>query len=441
MQSVKRIVQKAENGSLTAAVIGLGYVGLPLALALADAGVKVIGVDVDPSKIRILSQGESYLTTAPSKRVAAAIASNRLVATTDHAAVASADATLIAVPTPLGAGRNPDMQFVETTVRAIAPHLKKGSLLSLESTVYPGATRETVLPILKAAGHEPGRDILVSYAPEREDPGNSNFALADIPKVLAGFNAASQEAANAVYRLISPSIREVSSLETAEAVKITENVFRAVNIALVNELKHIYGKMGVDIFEVVDAAATKPFGYMPFYPGPGLGGHCIPIDPFYLAWRARQLDTEARFVELAGEINSRQPEIVVETLERALKLHAGIELEGASVLMIGIAYKKNVNDLRESPGLEVMSLLRRAGAKAEYHDPWTPSVGLTRQYPELAGLASVPMEGLGKFEAAVIITDHDDIDYELLAAEIPLIVDSRGVYRNLDGRAAKIIRA
>jgi UDP-N-acetyl-D-glucosamine dehydrogenase len=298
-----------------------------------------------------------------------------------------------------------------------------------------------VLPILEAAGHEPGRDILVSYAPEREDPGNSNFALADIPKVLAGFDAASQEAANAVYRLISPSIREVSSLETAEAVKITENVFRAVNIALVNELKHIYGKMGVDIFEVVDAAATKPFGYMPFYPGPGLGGHCIPIDPFYLAWRARQLDTEARFVELAGEINSRQPEIVVETLERALKLHAGIELEGASVLMIGIAYKKNVNDLRESPGLEVMSLLRRAGAKAEYHDPWTPSVGLTRQYPELAGLASVPMEGLGKFEAAVIITDHDDIDYELLAAEIPLIVDSRGVYRNLDGRAAKIIRA
>jgi UDP-N-acetyl-D-glucosamine dehydrogenase len=214
-----------------------------------------------------------------------------------------------------------------------------------------------------------------------------------------------------------------------------------VNIALVNELKHIYGKMGVDIFEVVDAAATKPFGYMPFYPGPRLGGHCIPIDPCYLAWRARQLDTEARFVELAGEINSRQPEIVVETLERALKLHAGIELEGASVLMIGIAYKKNVNDLRESPGLEVMSLLRQAGAKAEYHDPWTPSVGLTRQYPELAGLASVSMEGLGKFEAAVIITDHDDIDYELLAAEIPLIVDSRGVYRNLDGRAAKIIRA
>jgi UDP-N-acetyl-D-glucosamine dehydrogenase len=214
-----------------------------------------------------------------------------------------------------------------------------------------------------------------------------------------------------------------------------------VNIALVNELKHIYGKMGVDIFEVVDAAATKPFGYMPFYPGPGLGGHCIPIDPFYLAWRARELDTEARFVELAGEINSRQPEIVVETLERALKLHAGIELEGASVLMIGIAYKKNVNDLPESPGLEVMSLLRRAGAKAEYHDPWTPSVGLTRQYPELVGLASVPMEGLGNFEAAVIITDHDDIDYELLAAEIPLIVDSRGVYRNLYGRAAKIIRA
>lgn len=415
--------------------------GLPLALALADAGVKVIGVDIDPSKIRILNQGESYLTTAPSKQVAAAIASNRLMATTDHTAVASADAILIAVPTPLGAGRNPDMQFVETTVREIAPHLKKGSLLSLESTVYPGATRDTVLPILEAAGYEPGKDILVSYAPEREDPGNNNFALADIPKVLAGFDAASQEAASAVYRLISPSIREVSSLETAEAVKITENVFRAVNIALVNELKHIYGKMGVDIFEVVDAAATKPFGYMPFYPGPGLGGHCIPIDPFYLAWRARQLDTEARFVELAGEINSRQPEIVVETLERALKLHAGIELEGASVLMIGIAYKKNVNDLRESPGLEVMSLLRRAGAKAEYHDPWTPSVGLTRQYPELAGLASVPMEGLGKFEAAVIITDHDDIDYELLAAEIPLIVDSRGVYRNLDGRAAKIIRA
>jgi UDP-N-acetyl-D-glucosamine dehydrogenase len=441
MQSFKRIAQKAETGALTVAVIGLGYVGLPLALALAEAGVTVIGVDIDPSKIDHLKSGKSYLSTALPQRIAAAIAAGRLTATTNHSAVAEADATLIAVPTPLGPGRTPDMQFVERTVKEIAPHLANGSLLSLESTVYPGATRACVLPLLEIAGRQPGVDILVAYAPEREDPGNSDYSIKDIPKILAGLDTASLEAARAVYRLISPSLREVSSLEAAEAVKITENVFRAVNIALVNELKDIYGRMSVDIFEVIDAAATKPFGYMPFYPGPGLGGHCIPIDPFYLSWRARELNTPARFVELAGEINSRQPKAVVQALQGALNLNGGKALNGASVLIVGIAYKKNVNDIRESPGLEVMSLLLKAGAKVDYHDPWTDVIGKTRQYPELSGLASTPLDILNKYEAAVIVTDHDAVDYERLASEIPLIVDSRGVYRDLNKRAAKIVRA
>lgn len=433
MTPVEQILAKIEAGRLTVAVIGLGYVGLPLALAFAEAGVDVIGVDIDPAKPRALLAGESYLSSASAERVRVAVASGRLTATGDYARVAHADAVLIAVPTPLGRGRTPDMQFVEATVRAVAPHLRAGALLSLESTVYPGATREVVLPLLEAAGRKPGQNVLVSFAPEREDPGNPRYGIKDIPKVLGGLDAPSLAAAVAVYGLVAPSLTPVSSLETAEAVKITENVFRAVNIALVNELKGIYAKMGVDMFEVVEAAASKPFGYMPFYPGPGLGGHCIPIDPFYLSWRARELDTAARFVELAGEINAAQPLAVVQALAAALSRHRGQALRGASILTMGVAYKKNVNDIRESPGLEILALLEDAGATAIFHDPHVPTIGQTRRYPKLAGRASLSLTALPKIDAAVIVTDHDGVDYRGLAAIAPLIVDTRGVYRAMTG--------
>ncbi len=440
MDSADRIVAKAAAGELCVAVVGLGYVGLPLALAFVEAGARVVGVDIDPEKAKRILAGESYLTTANAGRVAAALATGRLDATTDHAAVARADAVLLAVPTPLGPGRTPDMSFVESTVAAVAPHLAPGALLSLESTVYPGATREAALPLLAAAGRRPGVDVLVTYAPEREDPGNARYAIADIPKVVAGLDDASLRAAEAVYGLVAPAIVPVSSLETAEAVKITENVFRAVNIALANELKAVYARMGVDMYEVVDAAATKPFGYMPFYPGPGLGGHCIPIDPFYLAWRARALDVPTRFVELAGEINSAQPEAVVRTLADALSRSAGKALHGARILVLGVAYKPDVNDTRESPGLEIMRLLADAGAAVAFHDPHVRQIGRIRRHPELEGAASVPLDNLEAFDAAIVVTDHTAVDYDRIGARAPLIIDARGVYRNRNV-AATVVRA
>ncbi len=435
------IAQKAADRTLQVAVVGLGYVGLPLALAFAARGVNVLGLDIDPDKPKRLLAGESYLTTAPATAVQAALASGCFDASTDMARARAADAVLIAVPTPLAAGRQPDMGFVERTVESLAPHLKPGALLSLESTVYPGATRDCVLPILEAAGRTPGQDILVSYAPEREDPGNAAYAISDIPKVLAGLDAPSLDAAKAVYGLVSPKLTPVSSLETAEATKITENVFRAVNIALVNELKGVYAAMGVDVFEVVDAAATKPFGYMPFYPGPGLGGHCIPIDPFYLAWRAEALGLPTRFVELAGEINAAQPAGVVTALAEALSQKSRMALNGARVLVLGVAYKKNVNDIRESPGLEILDMLRARGADASYHDPFVPEIGKTRRHPGLAGMCSTPLDHLSNFDAALVIADHQDVDYPGIAKSIPVIIDSRGVYRQWPELAEKITRA
>lgn len=435
------IVRKAADKSLKVAVVGLGYVGLPLALAFAARGVNVLGLDIDPSKPQRLLAGESYLTTAPTERVQAAVASGCLDAASDMARAREADAVLIAVPTPLGAGREPDMGFVERTAASLAPHLAPGALLSLESTVYPGATRACVLPILEAAGKTPGQDVLVAYAPEREDPGNADFAISDIPKVLAGLDAASLKAAEAVYGLVSPRLTLVSSLETAEATKITENVFRAVNIALVNELKGVYAAMGVDVFEVVDAAATKPFGYMPFYPGPGLGGHCIPIDPFYLAWRAEALGLPTRFVELAGEINAAQPAAVVAALADALSRKSKLAINGARVLVLGVAYKKNVNDIRESPGLEILDMLRARGADAQYHDPYVPEIGPTRRHPSLAGMRSVPLDALDAFDAALVIADHGGVDYRRIAEMIPVTVDTRGVYRQWPDIADRITRA
>jgi UDP-N-acetyl-D-glucosamine dehydrogenase len=435
------ILAKAATGTLTVAVVGLGYVGLPLALAFAEAGAEVIGIDIDPDKpIKILA-GESYLTSAPSARIRAAVSRGTFITTTDHARAKDAHAVLIAVPTPLGPGRTPDMHFVEETVTALAPHLANGCLLSLESTVYPGATREIVLPLLEAAGLRPGLDVLVAYAPEREDPGNAQYNIADIPKVVAGLDAPSLAAAKVVYGLVAPILTTVSSLETAEAVKITENVFRAVNIALVNELKGIYADMDIDMFEVVDAAASKPFGYMPFYPGPGLGGHCIPIDPFYLAWRARELGRAARFVELAGDINAAQPVAVVNALAAALSLNRRKALNGATVLVLGVAYKRNVNDIRESPALEIIDLLRAAGADVAYHDPFVPEIGRTRGHPTLAGLKSVALNDLGRFDAAILVTDHDDIDYVAIGSALPIIVDTRGIYRGHPDVAAIIVRA
>lgn len=436
----EKLIDKIRSRDASAAVVGLGYVGLPLALAYVDAGYRVIGYDVDGDKIASLQAGSSYIGDVADEQVAAAVARGAFAPTTDPARLGEADVVAICVPTPLTADKEPDLSFLADTAETLSARLRPGQLVVVESTVYPGATRELVLPILKKSGLAAGRDFWLAFSPERVDPGNKAFPLKEIPTVVGGLDAAAAELAAAFYEPVVSEVIKVSSAEAAEMSKLLENTYRAVNIALVNELKVICDKMGLDAFEIIEAAASKPYGFQKFAPGPGVGGHCIPLDPYYLAWRARQFGHESRFVELAGRVNDEMPEYVVSRLEGALGAR-GLKLAGARVLVLGVAYKANVDDLRESPALVIIDLLRKRGADVAYHDPYAPALPKTRKYD--FGLASTPLdaETLKDYDAVVVTTDHTGVDYDMVFREARLVVDARGVARRLGYTGDNVVTA
>ncbi len=411
------------------AIIGLGYVGLPLALQFARSGVRVLGLDIDAKKVSALNAGRSYIQHIAAGEIKKLVRAKKFSASTDFAEIKNVAAILICVPTPLKKNRAPDLSFVLNTGKSIAPHLQRGQLVVLESTTYPGTTENELRAILeKHSGLKAGKDFHLAFSPEREDPGNPQSKVADIPKVIGGYTPACLAAAEKVYARAIRTLVPVANCRTAEATKLLENVFRGVNIALVNELKGVYAAMGIDVWEVIAAAKTKPFGFMPFYPGPGLGGHCIPIDPFYLAWRARQVGQETRFVELAGEINRAMPEKVIARVVNALASQKKT-LRGTRILILGLAYKANVDDDRESPSYVLMNLLKARGAKVFYHDPHVPVIRKTREHPQWAGTKSVKWSRkiISAFDAVLISTAHDVVNYQQLVEWSPLIVDTRNV--------------
>ncbi|MEW9613610.1 nucleotide sugar dehydrogenase [Shinella sp. S4-D37] len=434
-----RIAQRTAK----AGVIGLGYVGLPLAAAAAKAGFTTIGFDIDRAKVEMLNAGRSYIDAVGSDELAAHVAGGRFTASDDFDRLGECDVIAIAVPTPLSRQREPDLGFVVATAEAIAARLRPGQLVVLESTTWPGTTEEVLKPILERGGLASGRDFFLAFSPEREDPGNANFRTVTIPKIVAGEGEEASALVKAFYGAVVEKVVAVSSPKVAEAVKITENVFRAVNIALVNELKVVYDAMGIDVWEVIDAAATKPFGYMPFYPGPGLGGHCIPIDPFYLTWKSREFGLPTRFIELAGEINVAMPRYVVSRLEQALDRTQKVSLGSATVLILGLAYKKNVSDIRESPSLELMEILAKRGTEVLFHDPFVDSIPKTRAYGHFAGRPSTALsaEQLSSVDAVVVATDHDALDYRLVAESARLIVDTRNAFARRGIEGSNIVKA
>lgn len=412
-------------------IIGQGYVGLPLAICCAEQGFSVIGFDKDPTKVDALERGECYIKHLDGTRLKAVRESQRYIASTDFRRLAEADILIICVPTPLSPQREPDMRFVEATARAIRATLRPGQLVVLESTTYPGTTDELVRGILEDSSDlRSGRDFFLAFSPEREDPGNPDFSTSTIPKVVGGVDEVSGDLAQLFYDAVVAKTVRVSSARVAEATKLTENIFRGVNIALVNELKVVYDRMGIDVWEVLDAASTKPFGFMRFNPGPGWGGHCIPLDPFYLSWKAREYGVPPKFIELAGEINVEMPDYVIGKLQGALNEREK-SVKGSRVLVLGLAYKKDIDDPRESPAFEIIDHLLKLGANVSYHDPYVPKAPSMRSWPDLPAMTSVPLtaENLRGFEAVVLVTDHSAVDYELVAAEAALIVDTRGVYR------------
>lgn len=424
-------------------VIGLGYVGLPISLAAIHAGLHVVGFDIDPEKPKLISEGESYLRHIPSDEIEKAWRTDRLQATSDFSRLSEPDAILICVPTPLTAHLEPDLSFVKATTEVIAQHLRPGQIVILESTTYPGTTEDVLKPILETSGLKAGVDFHLAFSPEREDPGNANFNTSTIPKVVGADEPGSREIATAVYENFVDTVVPVSSSRVAESVKLTENIFRAVNIALVNELKLVYDPMGVDVWEVIDAAKTKPFGFMPFYPGPGLGGHCIPIDPFYLTWKAREYGIATRFIELAGQINSSMPEHVVSKLALALDMHQRKGLNGSRILIAGIAYKKNVDDMRESPALRLIELLEARGAETHYFDPYVPVIPQTREHAALAHRQSVTWSTdlAANYDAVLIVTDHDGVDYGAMLQNAKLVVDTRNACRKAGHDADNLVHA
>jgi UDP-N-acetyl-D-glucosamine dehydrogenase len=440
---IAQLRESFENKTAKIGVIGLGYVGLPLILTFIDKGFTTIGFDIDETKVTALEKGQSYISHIPGAATATAISEGQFLPTTDFSKIAEVDAILICVPTPLGENQEPDLSYVVSTGELIAPHMRASQLVVLESTTYPGTSSEILKPILEKNGLRSGEDLFLAYSPEREDPGNPNFATASIPKVVGGDGPDASTLATALYDQIVVETIPVTSMEVAEAVKLTENIFRSVNIAMVNELKVIYNKMGIDIWEVIEAAKSKPFGYMPFYPGPGLGGHCIPIDPFYLTYRAKQFGEDTRFIELAGEINTQMPAHVVDVLQAALKEKSGIDLKGASILLIGLAYKKNVNDTRESPAFMLMEILESQGAEVAYFDPFVPILPITREHASFAGRKSIPWsaENISHYDAALICTDHDDLNYEELVTHSKLVIDTRNATASLQGQSDNIIKA
>lgn len=429
---------------LKVAVVGLGYVGLPLALQFAKNKIIVYGIDLDKTKCDILSSGKSYLKDIPDQEVNEQIVGGRLRPTTSFNAISDVDAVIICVPTPLTKYREPDISYILSAGKAIAPHLEEGQLVVLESTTYPGTTEEDLLSLLERESGLKAGQFLLAFSPEREDPGNKSFKTGNIPKVVGGYDEASSRAAQCLYSRAGIAVIPVSSCKTAEATKLLENIFRCVNIALVNELKVVFDKMGIDIWEVINAAKTKPFGFMPFYPGPGLGGHCIPIDPFYLTWKAREFGTNTKFIELAGEINQAMPSYVVSRLTTALNDRQKKALKGAIVLLAGIAYKKDVEDIRESPSFAVWEMLQKAGAEVWYHDPHVPEIPQCPEHPSFVGAKSLPFSSVSNiaFDAVVILTDHSNVDYEKICASAKLIVDTRNACKSVSKEHQfKIIKA
>ena len=434
---IEKIKNRIQQRQARIGIIGLGYVGLPLALLYSEQKFKVTGFDIDARKVDALAKGESYIYRIAPEEIRAAQKSG-FTATSDYSQLTAMDAVIICVPTPLNEYHEPDLSFITDTTHSIAPHLRAGQLVVLESTTYPGTTEEVMIPILekenkdglKAARNNEltGKEFFVAFSPEREDPGNSSVARPDIPKVVGGLNTQASELARALYGAIFHRTVPVSSPAAAEMTKLLENIYRCVNIALVNELKLLCLRMGIDIWEVIEAASTKPFGFHPFYPGPGLGGHCIPVDPFYLSWKAKEWDFRTRFIELAGEINTNMPYHVLASVGSALNTRKK-SVNGARVLVLGVAYKKDIDDLRESPSLTIIELLQKDGAQVSYHDPYFPIIGRGRKYN--LQMKCAELKDLGQYDCVVIVTDHSDYDYKRIVQEAQLVVDTRNATRGI----------
>ena len=427
----KQLLDRLSSRTAKVGVIGLGYVGLPFCMASVESGLTTIGFDIDIEKCKALKAGRSYLKHFSDDMIAKTMSTGLFDATDDFTRLAEADILVICVPTPLTKTREPDLSYLVTTTEVIAKYLRPGQIVVLESTTYPGTTDEVMTPILEKSGLTAHKDFFVAYSPEREDPGNESFTTSTIPKVVGADTPEARKVAEAFYSIFIEKVVMVSSTRSAEMVKLTENIFRSVNIALVNELKVISDTMDIDIWEVINAAKTKPFGFMAFYPGPGLGGHCIPIDPFYLSWKAKEYDLNARFIELAGEINSAMPYRVVDRLAQELDKGQRKGLNGSKILIAGIAYKKNVDDMRESPALKIIEILESRGAELEYFDPFVQKIPMTREHAELAGRESMAWtkDLTAQFDATLIVTDHDEVDYQSMVDHAPLIVDTRNACR------------
>jgi UDP-N-acetyl-D-glucosamine dehydrogenase len=439
MEEAHKLIDKFQDRSARIGVCGLGYAGLPLALSFAESGFEVRGFDVDAVKIEKLRRGESYIGYIPADRISRLVVAGSFKPEDGFEALRDCDAAIICVPTPLGEGRAPDLSYVRATARDIAKRLHRGQLVVLESTTYPGTTDEVVLPILAESGLKCGEDFFLAFSPEREDPANKNYNLRSIPKVIGGVTPKCGDVAAAAYSAVVQRVVRVSSARVAEAAKLLEQVFRCVNIAMINELKMLFQVMGIDLWEVINAAATKPFGFMPFYPGPGLGGHCIPIDPFYLTWKARQYDFATRFIELAGEINTSMPQYVVDRLAEGLNLN-GKALKDAEVLLIGVAYKRDVDDVRESPALAIIKLLKRRLARVAYHDPYV-AVLRSRHLDHEMHSVDLTADVLARADAVLIVTDHSNLDYDFIVEHARLVVDSRNATARCRDAGGKVIRA
>ena len=421
------LLRKLNDKSAVIGIFGLGYVGLPLALRFVEAGYSVVGFDIDVEKINKIKNRESYFKHIGKDKIAASV-DNGLSVTIDFSKASEVDALIICVPTPLNKSREPDLSYVISTVELMLPHLRAGQIVSLESTTYPGTTEEELLPRLESVGLKVGEDIFLVYSPEREDPGNQSYETKTIPKICGGHTASCKETGEALYSTAIDQVVMVSSTKVAELTKLLENIHRAVNIGLVNEMKVVADKMGMDIHEVIAAAATKPFGFTPYYPGPGLGGHCIPIDPFYLTWKAREYGLTTRFIELAGEVNTSMPKWVVAKVTDALN-DMSLPVKGSKILVLGIAYKKNVDDMRESPSVELMQLLREKGAVIEYSDPYVPTFPNMRKYEFDLRSVDLTKDVVGSYDCVLLATDHDSFDYGMLENTAKLLVDTRGRYK------------
>ena len=442
MKVEMNLLTKIKSKKAVIGIVGLGYVGLPLAFAFRKKKFKVIGFDIDQKKINSLDEGKSFLSHISDKDISKMSLKNGFTSTTDFSRLTEVDAIIICVPTPLSKFKKPDLEPVFQTGKTVSKYLKKGQIVVLESSTYPGTTNPELKNILERSGLSSGKDFYLAYSPEREDPGNKNFSTSIIPKIVGADDLKTSKLVFELYKQVISKVVEVSSTQVAEAAKLTENIFRSVNIALVNELKVIYDEMGIDVWEVIEAASTKPFGFMPFYPGPGLGGHCIPIDPFYLTYKAKEFGINTKFIELAGEINTNMPNIVINKLTYALSEFMNKSINKSKILIIGMAYKKDVDDMRESPSLILYELLQKYGAHVDYHDDYVKQIPPTREHKNLEGLKSVKLSSsnLKKYDALLISTDHSYINYKFLSKNSDLIIDTRNAMDNIQGNA-KVVKA